>query len=95
MDFAHGIYVPYTWGVDIGGVGPETYVVSLPLVIKSVDCLVKISLARAHNMGRLRENFMYQYWKANIAILQEGLTPLPWCDHCDMHMPSARLYRHK
>ena len=94
MERAHGIVMPYIRGVEIGGGGPETYVVSYPRVLKSVECPVYGCLSMANNLGRLRENFMYRNWKAKIVILQEGPAPLLWCDHCGMHITAVRLWRH-
>ena len=30
-----------------------------------------------------------------IAVVQEGMEPLPRCDMCGMHMPAGRLIRHR
>ena len=67
--------------------------VSLPHVLTSVACPVEGCPERAHNLGRLRDKFMYRHWKSKIEILQEVLTPLPQCDQCRMHIPMARLGR--
>ena len=93
MERAHRIVMPYIRGVEIGGGGPEIYVVSFPRVLKSVECPVYECLSMENNLGRLRENFMYLNWKAKIVILQEFPAPLPWCDHCGIHIPAVRLWR--
>ena len=46
------------------------------------------------NTWRIREHFMYQQWKLEVAIIQEGPEPIPRCDHCGIHMPVARLIKH-
>ena len=57
-------------GVDVGGGGTETYVLSFLWVLKLVTCPVDGCLARTNNPGRLRENFMYQNWKFKAAIIK-------------------------
>ena len=52
-------------------------------------------MERAHNLVRIRKNFMFSHWKANITILQEGPVPLMRCDNCVMHIPEDRLEKHK
>ena len=34
MEISHGMIMTQTWEVDVGGVGPETYVVNFPHVLK-------------------------------------------------------------
>ena len=65
MDIFYGIVISYTQGLDIGGVVPETYVVSFPRVLKLVEFLVNGFPTRAHSPGRLREHYMHRPWKAN------------------------------
>ena len=43
----------------------------------------------------MKDNFMYQHWKSKMAIMQEGTEPLPPCDRCGMHMPVARIFKHR
>ena len=81
-------------GVNICRDVTDTYVVSFPQVLKSVVCPMYGCPARDHNLGKIRENFMHWHWKAEIAILQEGPTPIMWCEHCGIHVPEARLWRH-
>ena len=50
---------------------------------------------RGNPPGRLREHFMYCHWKAKVEIIQVGTKPLPRCDQCSMHMPVARILRHR
>ena len=95
MKLTHGIVMSYTRGLEISRGGTDTYVVSFPQELKSVACPVYGCPARAHNTGGLRENFMYRNWKAKDAIIQKGLALIPRCDHCGMHMPAERPYRHK
>ena len=38
---------------------------------------------------------MYQNWKAKVAILQEGLSPLLRCYYCGIHMPAASYCQNK
>ena len=94
MDLNHGIVMPYIQGVNVGRGGLDTYAVSFPQVLKSVVCPMYGCPARDHNLGKIRENFMYWHWKAEIAIVQEGPTPIMWCEHCGIHVPEARLWRH-
>ena len=49
----------------------------------------------ANTLGRLRENLMYQHWKLKVYIMQEGPEPLPRCEKCGMHMPEARIFKHR
>ena len=51
--------------------------------------------ARAKKPGRLRENFMFRHWKLRVAILQEEPEPLLQCDQCGMHVPAARIFKHR
>ena len=95
MDRAHGIVIPHTRGIEVGGRVPDTYVVSFPCVLKLVVCLVDRCLARAHNPGRLRVHFMYQKWYSRVAILQEVPAPLLRCNHCGIHMPESQLDNHR
>ena len=38
---------------------------------------------------------MYRHWKSKVAIMQEGPEPLPRCDKCGIHMPAARIFKHR
>ena len=80
MEISHGIVLTRTRGVDIGGGGLETYVVSFPQILKSEECLAEGCLARENNSRRILEHFMYCQWKAKVEIVQEGPKPLPRCD---------------
>ena len=60
----YGIIMTQTQGVEIGGGGMETYVVSFPQVFKSVTCVLEGCPAREHNPGRLRDHFMDRHWKS-------------------------------
>ena len=40
MERAHGIVLPQLRGVIIGGGVMEVYTVSLPWILKSIDCLL-------------------------------------------------------
>ena len=61
--------MPQVRGVDIGGGGPDIYKVSLPRILKSVECPVEGCPERTETSGRLRDNFMYQYWKSKVSII--------------------------
>ena len=50
---------------------------------------------RANIPGIMRENLMYRHWKSKVAIMQEGMEPLPWCDQCGMHMTADRILKHR
>ena len=95
MERSHGVVIPQTLGVDVGGVGPERYTVSIPRVLKLVVCLLGGCLVSSHNSGIFIEHFMYLNWKAEIMILWEVPAPLPRCGHCGIHMPETRLGRHR
>ena len=49
----HGICVPQIRGVNEGGEGPRTYVVSFPRILQLVRCPVPGYPAVAHSEGRL------------------------------------------
>ena len=38
---------------------------------------------------------MYRNLFYRIAVVQEGMEPLPRCDLCGMHMPAWRLLKHQ
>ena len=38
---------------------------------------------------------MYRHWKSKVAIMQEGPEPQPRCEECGMHIPEARLFKHR
>ena len=95
MERSHGIVLPQVREVDIRGGGPEIYKVSLPRILKSVECPLERCPARAKKTGRLREHFMYQHWKSRVAIMQEEPEPFPRCDQCGIHIPEARLFKHR
>ena len=67
-------------GVDVGGGGLETYVVSFLRILKLVECLVEGCLVKTNNPGRLRDHFMYQHWKSKVVILQKRPEPLHMWD---------------
>ena len=60
-------------------------------ILKFVECLIEGYLVRANTKGILSEHFMYRNWKSKVAIMQEELEPLPWCDQYGMHIPVARI----
>ena len=94
MDTTHVIVLPYNIEVDVEEGGKETYMVFFPQVLKLVACPEDGFLERANNSGRLRENFMYQNWKSNVVIIQEGTELLPRCDHWSIDMTEACLIKH-
>ena len=59
MDRQHGGSVPHTREVDVGWGEPTTYVVSFPLVMKTVKCPVTVCPEVLLSPGRLRDHFMY------------------------------------
>ena len=66
----HGVYVPQTKGVDeVEGV-PTTYVVSFPRGVQSVIFLVPGCPAVAYSAGQLLDNFMYQLFRLQVAVVQ-------------------------
>ena len=76
----HGICIPHTRGVDKGGGGPTTYVVSLPRVLNSVKFLVPVFLVVAYSAGQLQENFMYQHLWSQVTVVQDWAEPLTCCN---------------
>ena len=66
-----------------------------PQVLKLVVFLVDVFLERVNNPVRLMEQFIYRNWKSKVAVLQEGQELLPRCDHCGMHIPEARMIKHR
>ena len=89
MSSKHGIYVSQTRGVDEKGEGLSTYVVSLPMVLQLVRFPVPGCPAVSHSAGRLQEHYMFRYFWSQIAVVQEGMEPLPRCDICGMHIPAG------
>ena len=81
--------------VDVRGVGLEVYKVSLPRIIKLVECPVEGCPARAKPPGRLMEHIVFWHWKSKVSIFQEGPEPLPRCDQCGMHIQAASLFKHR
>ena len=77
------------------GVGSSTYVVSLPKFLQEVECPVPGCLEVAHSAVRLQKHFMYRHSISNVAVVQEGVEPLPRCYLCIIYMPAGRLIRHR
>ena len=90
----HGRSPPQIREVQIGG-GAITFVVSFPRLLKTVRCPVPGCPAVAHSAGRMREHFMYRYFFARIAVVQEGREPMIHCDLFVMHMPAGRILKHQ
>ena len=44
--------------------------------------------------GKNQRAFYVPELEGKITILQEVPMPLPWCEHCGMHMPVSQLWRH-
>ena len=38
---------------------------------------------------------MYRHFLSKVAVVQEGLEPLPHCNLCVIHMPAGQIIRHK
>ena len=95
MERSHDTVLPQGRGVDVGGGGLEIHKVSFPQIFKSVECPVEGCPDMAKPPERLRDNFMYRHWKSKSAISEEGLELLPCCDKCGMHMPTARIFKHR
>ena len=70
MERLHGICVPQMRGVDERVGGSTTYVVSFTRVLKLVKCLVPGCLTVVHSGGQLQENFMYQHFWSQAAVVQ-------------------------
>ena len=68
----YGVFLPQTPGVDVGIGGTDTYMVSFPWVLKTVACPVDRCPARAYNLRRILEYFMYWHWKSKVVIIKEG-----------------------
>ena len=94
MGRTHRKIMTQTHGVDVGGGGAETYLMSFPRILTLVEFLVEGCPSRAPKPVRLHENFMYRHWKSKISILQEGTSPLTRCTNCRIHIIEARLERH-
>ena len=95
MEISHGIVLPHVRGVDVGGGGPEIYMVSFPRILKLVECPLEGFLERAKTPGILGEHFMYGHCKSKVAIMQEVPELLPRCDKFGMHMPAAMIFKHR
>ena len=72
MEISHCRILPQVRGVDVGGRVLEVYKVLFPLILKLVECAEERGPAKGKNPGRLREQFMFCYWKSKVGILQEG-----------------------
>ena len=53
MERSHVIVMPQNRGVDVGGGGPEIYVVYFPRILKSVECPLEGCTARRTTQGGL------------------------------------------
>ena len=95
MAWLHGICVPQTRGVNEVGGGPTIFVVSFPRVLKSVKCPVLGCPEVAHSAGRQQKFLMYQHFRSQVAVVQEGAELIPHCELCRMHMPEGRLIKHR
>ena len=71
MERKHRTVLPQTQGVDFGGGGQETYVLSFQRVLKSVTGPINRFLARVNIPGILREKFIYWHWKLKVEIIHE------------------------
>ena len=69
--------------------------VSLSRVLNMVRCPVMGCLSVEHSAGCMREHVMYRNFFARIAVVQEGMDPLPRCDLCGMHMLARRLLKYQ
>ena len=49
-------------GVDMGGLEPNIYVVSLPSIMKSVEFPVLGCLSISYSAGWMQEHFMYRFF---------------------------------
>ena len=94
MESCHVIVLSHIRGLNVGVGGLGKYVMSSPQILKSGVCLVEGCTTRVNIPGRLWGDFMYRHWKAKVAIIQEGTKPLPICDQCRIHIPTARLFKH-
>ena len=95
VERSYSIVLPHNKGLDVKGGGIETYLVSFPRILKSVEFPLEGCPERTKTPMRLCEHFVYQHWKAKVYIVQEGPTPLLRCDQCRIHMPAARFFNHR
>ena len=70
MARTHGIFIPQTRRFDKVGRGKNTYVVSFPMVLQEVKCLVPRCPEVAHIAGRLRKHFIYRNFQSKVAVVQ-------------------------
>ena len=68
--------------------------VIFPRVLKLVKCPESGCLAVVHSAVCLQEIFMYQHFRSQVAVVQEGAETLTRCDLCVMHMPEGPLIKH-
>ena len=95
MERSHGNILTHILGLDVGGGGLEMCVVLLPRVLTVMKISVEGCLERAHNPGRICENFMYSHGKSKIATLQQIPATLHQYDTFGIHMQAERLGKHK
>ena len=86
MEGQHGIIVPQTMEVEIGGGGGTS---NLYGVLPPVCPVV------AYSIGRLRKHFMYRKNVSWIVVVQEGKDLLPCCDLCSIQMSERWLIKHQ
>ena len=86
---------PQTQGFDVGGEGPTTYVVSLPIILKSVECPLIVCIKKSHSAGKMLEHFMHRNFDLKDTVLQEESKMLPRCNMCGIHVPAGHLINNR
>jgi hypothetical protein len=93
----HNIYpdvtAPGSVAVSLGRASAP-YLISMPQRRMSVSCPVEGCPACVSDRFGLRRHFMFRHPACTLAILEEGLVPLPRCPLCRMHLPLASVRTH-
>jgi hypothetical protein len=93
----HNIYpdvsAPGSVAISLGRASAP-YFVSMPQRRMPMSCPVEGCPACVSDRFGLRRHFMFRHPACTLAILDEGLVPLPRCPSCRMHLPLASVRTH-
>ena len=93
MEQSHGVILPHMQVVDMGRVGPTTYMFSFPRILKLVVFPVPGCPEIAHSIFRMQEHIMYIHFRSKVAVLQKWRNNLPRCDMWIMNIPAVNMIK--